>query len=150
MTGNPLVSARSDEVTPASAGMTAEELRDFYRRYIDLANNRDFDRMDEFAHDEVIMNGTPVARDDMVAEFRRHTTAVPDLTWEIKELLVDGGHVAARLVDTGTPEQEWNGLAPTGATVTFAETAFYEVEDGRFKHMWYLMDAAALRAQLTE
>ncbi|MFI6425070.1 ester cyclase [Promicromonospora sp. NPDC050880] len=134
---------------PQTAGMTPDELRDFYRRYIELANNRDFDRMAEFAHDEVIMNGTPVSRDDMVAEFRRHTDAVPDLSWEVQELLVDGTHVAARLVDTGTPVAEWNGLAPTGATVTFAETAFYEVVDGRFKHMWYLMDGVALQAQLT-
>jgi len=119
--------------------MTPDELRDFYRRYIELANNRDFDRMAEFAHDEVIMNGTPVSRDDMVAEFHRHTDAVPDLSWEVQELLVDG-----------TPVAEWNGLAPTGATVTFAETAFYEVVDGRFKHMWYLMDGVALQAQLTE
>lgn len=135
---------------PQTAGMTPDELRDFYRRYIELANNRDFDRMAEFAHDEVIMNGTPVSRDDMVAEFHRHTDAVPDLSWEVQELLVDGTHVAARLVDTGTPVAEWNGLAPTGATVTFAETAFYEVVDGRFKHMWYLMDGVALQAQLAE
>lgn len=105
--------------------------------------------MAEFAHDEVFMNGTPVAREDMMAEFRRHTDAVPDLSWEIQELLVDGNRVAARLIDTGTPVAPWNGLDPTGATVTFAETAFYEVVDGRFKHMWYLMDAAAVQAQLT-
>jgi len=132
-----------------STELTTEELRDFYRRYVELANNRDFDRMHEFAHDEVIMNGTPVARDDMVAEFRRHTDAVPDMSWEIKEILVDGNRIAARLVDTGTPEKEWNGLTPNGATATFAETAFYEVQDGRFKHMWYLMDVDSLRAQLT-
>lgn len=129
--------------------MTPDELRDFYLRYVELANTRDFDRMAEFAHDEVFMNGTPVAREDMVAELRRHTDAVPDLSWEIQELLVDGNRVAARLIDTGTPVAPWNGLDPTGATVTFAETAFYEVVDGRFKHMWYLMDAAAVQAQLT-
>ena len=130
------------------AGMTAEELRSFYVRYLDLLNNRDFDRLDEFAHDEVIMNGTPVARDDVVTELRRHTDAVPDLSWEIQDLLVDGDRVAARLLDTGTPVREWNGLAPTGASVSFAETAFYQVQDGRFKVMWYLMDADALRQQL--
>ncbi|WP_033339342.1 ester cyclase [Catenuloplanes japonicus] len=128
--------------------MSTEELRDFYLRYVDLANKRDFDRMDEFAHDEVIMNGTPVARDDMVAEFRRHTDAVPDLHWEIQDLVVEGDHVAARLIDTGTPVREWNGLAPTGASVEFAETAFYRVENGRFKDMWYMMDADTLRRQL--
>lgn len=55
--------------------MSTEELRDFYLRYIDLANKREYDRMVEFAHDEVIMNGAPVARDDMVREFHRHTDA---------------------------------------------------------------------------
>lgn len=150
MSSTHLASASSGEAAAVSAGMTSEELRDFYRRYVELANNRDFDRMDEFAHDEVIVNGTPVTRDDMVAEFRRHTDAVPDLSWEIQYLLVEGGHVAARLVDTGTPKQEWNGLAPTGATVSFAETGFYEVQNGRFKSMWYLMDIDSLRAQLAE
>jgi predicted ester cyclase len=130
------------------AGMTTDELRNFYLRYVDLANNRDFDRMDEFAHDEVIMNGTPVARDDMVAAFRGHIDAVPDLSWEIQDLVVDGDRVAARLIDTGTPAREWNGLAPTGASVSFAETAFYQVQDGRFKVMWYMMDVDTLRQQL--
>lgn len=128
--------------------MSTEELRDFYLRYIDLANKREFDRMEEFAHDEVIMNGSPVARDDMVHEFHRHTDAVPDLHWEVQDLLVDGDRIAARLIDTGTPISEWNGLAPTGASVSFAETAFYQVENGRFKVMWYLMDADTVRQQL--
>lgn len=126
----------------------SSELRDFYLRYVDLANKRDFDRMDEFVHDEVIVNGTPVARADMVAEFRRHTDAVPDLAWEIQDLVIEGDRIAARLLDTGTPVAEWNGLAPTGAAVSFFETAFYQVRDGRFATMWYLMDADTLRRQL--
>ncbi|MFD2357326.1 ester cyclase [Nonomuraea ferruginea] len=130
------------------SGMSTEELRDFYLRYVDLANKREFHRMADFAHDEVIMGGTPVKRDDMVAEFYKHVEAVPDFHWEIQELVADGDRVAARLVDTGTPVKEWNGLAPTGASVSFAETAFYRVEDGRFKSMWYLMDADTVRRQL--
>lgn len=131
-----------------SSGMTTEELRDFYLRYIELANKREFHRMAEFAHDEVILNGSPVKRDDMVAEFHKHTDAVPDFHWEVKDLLIEGNRVAARLIDTGTPIAQWNGLAPTGASVEFAETAFYEVQDGRFKNMWYLMDADTVRRQL--
>jgi predicted ester cyclase len=136
----------SSDVT--GSGMSTEELRDFYLRYVELANKREFDRMADFAHEEVIMNGTPVKMADMVAEFYRHVEAVPDLHWEIQELVVEGDHLAARLIDTGTPVQEWNGLAPTGATVTFAETAFYQVQDGKFKVMWYLMDTDAVRRQL--
>jgi predicted ester cyclase len=131
-----------------STGMSTEELRDFYLRYVELANNRDFDRMDEFAHDELIMNGTPVARDDVVAALRQHTEAVPDLSWEVQDLLVEGDRIAARLIDRGKPVAEWNGLAPTGAKISIDETAFYRVQDGRFKVMWYTMDVDALRRQL--
>jgi len=136
----------STDVT--GSGMTTDELRDFYRRYVELANGRQFDRMADFAHEEVIMNGNRVAMADMVAEFHRHVEAVPDFHWEIEDLLVDGDRIAARLTDTGTPVKEWNGLVPTGASVTFAETAFYEVQDGKFKVMWYLMDADSVRRQL--
>ncbi|MFD6566614.1 ester cyclase [Micromonospora profundi] len=128
--------------------MTTSELRDFYLRYVELANKREFARMAEFAHEEVIMNGTPVKMADMVAEFYKHVDAVPDFHWEIQDLVVEGDRVAARLIDTGTPVQEWNGLTPTGKSVRFAETAFYRIEDGKFKDMWYLMDADTVRRQL--
>ncbi|MET7878071.1 ester cyclase [Micromonospora profundi] len=128
--------------------MTTQELRDFYLRYVELANKREFDRMADFAHEEVIMNGTPVKMADMVAEFHKHVDAVPDLHWEVQDLVVEGDRVAARLIDTGTPAKEWNGLTPTGKSITFAETAFYQIQDGKFKHMWYLMDTDTVRQQL--
>ncbi|MEV7329372.1 ester cyclase [Micromonospora sp. NPDC093244] len=134
--------------TKTSSGMSTEELRDFYLQYVALANKREFDRMADFAHEEVIMNGTSVKMADMVAEFYRHVDAVPDLHWEIQDLVVEGDRVAARLIDTGTPVQEWNGLAATGASVSFVETAFYQVEDGKFKVMSYLMDTDTVRRQL--
>ena len=130
------------------SGMSTEELRDFYLRYVELANKREFARMADFAHEEVIMNGTPVKMADMVAEFHKHIDAVPDFHWEIKDLVVEGDQVAARLIDTGTPVKEWNGLVPTGKSVTITETAFYRIEDGKFKHMSYLMDVDTARRQL--
>ena len=138
----------SAEPTSTTAGMTTDELRDFYLRYVALANDRQFERMADFAHEEVVVNGTRVRMSDMVAEFHRHVEAVPDLHWQIEDLVVEGDRIAARLTDTGTPVREWNGLAPTGATVTFTETAFYTVRDGRFAVMQYLMDTDAVRRQL--
>ncbi|MET7847141.1 hypothetical protein ABZT48_02630 [Streptomyces avermitilis] len=42
--------------------------------------------------------------------------AVPDLHWELKDLLFDGDRLAARLVDTDTPVKKWLGVAPTCTT----------------------------------
>ena len=124
------------------------ELRDFYQRYLGLVNSYDFDRLDDYIHDTVNFNGTSITRDDLLFGFRGHIAAVPDLSWKIDELLVDGSKIAARIIITGTPVREWLGLSPTGATVTFAETAFYEVEEGRFRSIRNLMDMDSLRAQL--
>ena len=115
--------------------MEIHELREFYLRYIDMLNARDLERLDEFVHDEVTQNGAPSTRADMLASLRTHTQAIPDLAWNVQELVIEGNRIAARLRDTG-------------ASVAFDECAFYEVSDGRIAHTWYLMDTEAIRRQL--
>ncbi|WP_328364431.1 ester cyclase [Streptomyces sp. NBC_00457] len=128
--------------------MSDAELRDFFQRYIDALNAHEFDRMTEFVHDEVVMNGSPVKRDDVIAAQKGHVDAVPDFTWRVKDLAIDGDRVAARLFNKGTPAKEWFGVPPTGTTVEYAEYAFHKVRDGRFYEMNYLIDAQAVQRQL--
>ncbi|GAA0591518.1 SnoaL-like domain-containing protein [Kribbella sandramycini] len=125
-----------------------QQLHDFYQRYLDLVSSYDFDRLDECIHDIVNFNGMSIARDDLIAGFRGNIAAVPDLSWKVEDLLIDGNRIAVRFTMAGTPVQEWLGLKPNGARVTFAEMAFYEVEEGRFKTIRSLMDMDSLRAQL--
>ncbi|MFD9869929.1 ester cyclase [Streptomyces niveus] len=128
--------------------MSDAELRNFFQRYIDALNAHEIHRMSEFIHDEVVMNGDPVTRNDVIAALEGHIDAVPDFTWRVKDLAIDGDRVAARLFNKGTPAKEWYGVAPTGATVEYAEYAFHKVRDGRFYEMNYLIDAQAVREQL--
>ncbi|MFB8352821.1 ester cyclase [Streptomyces niveus] len=128
--------------------MSDAELRNFFQRYIDALNAHEIHRMTEFIHDEVVMNGDPVTRNDVIAALEGHIDAVPDFTWRVKDLAIDGDRVAARLFNEGTPAKEWYGVAPTGATVEYAEYAFHKVRDGRFYEMNYLIDAQAVRQQL--
>ena len=127
---------------------SVDDLRALYHAYIDAANNREFDRIRDYTHDPMSTNGVPVTQDEMIADFRGHTEAIPDLRWEIQDLVIEGDRIAARLLDTGTPAKEWLGLAPTGVTVTFVECAFYEIRDGRIAASWYMMDADSVRQQL--
>ncbi|BCL25413.1 ester cyclase [Streptomyces aurantiacus] len=128
--------------------MSEAELRDFFQRYIDALNAHAFHRMTEFVHDELVMNGDPVTRKDIIAAMEGHTDAVPDFTWRVKDLAVDGDRVAARLFNRGTPAKEWFGVLPTGATIEYAEYAFHKVRDGRFYEMNYLIDTQAVERQL--
>jgi predicted ester cyclase len=129
--------------------MSESDLRGFYLRYMQELNAHQFGNMAEFIDDRTTLNGEPATRDDLIAVQKADVDAVPDLHWELKELLFDGDRLAARLVNTGTPVKEWLGVAPTGASFEIVEYAIYQVRDGRFVHMTALHDASELLRQLT-
>jgi predicted ester cyclase len=128
--------------------MTTNDLRTFYERYIAALNAHEFDRMDEFVHDDIVMHSEPSSRDALVAQLRSITDAVPDFHWETQELALNGDSLAARLINTGTPTREWLGVAPSGRSIEIVEYAIYRVRDGRFLHMSAIHDAETLRNQL--
>ncbi|MES0838274.1 MULTISPECIES: ester cyclase [Nocardiopsidaceae] len=124
------------------------DIHEFYRRYVGELNAHKFDGMDEFIHDEVVLNGVPGTRDTVIALQKADIEAVPDLHWEVQEFLVDGDRAAVRAINTGTPVREWLGAAPTGASFEIVEYAVYEIRDGRFAQMTALHDASDLERQL--
>jgi len=128
--------------------MPTDTLQEFYRRYIDAANARQFDVIATLIHDDVMINGLPHKREDSLSGLREITDAVPDFFWHIEDLLTQDDRIAARLRDTGKPTKRWLGFNPTGASVEFTEFASYKVRDGRFAEMWFLMDVSAIADQL--
>lgn len=70
--------------------MSETDLHDFYRRYIAVLNARQFDTLDDLIHAEVTLNGTPATRQQIVAVLQEEVEAVPDLHWEVTDLIVDG------------------------------------------------------------
>ncbi|GAA3485575.1 MULTISPECIES: ester cyclase [Streptomyces] len=129
--------------------MTQSELRDWYMRYADALNAHEFDRMDEFINDEVMLGDYSGTRDDVVAVLKGIVDAVPDIRWEVDELLFDRDGIAVRAINTGTPAKEWLGVPPSGASFKIVEYAIYKVRDGRFVHMTNLHDSAEMLRQLT-
>jgi predicted ester cyclase len=129
--------------------MVRNDLRSWYLRYIAALDTHEIDRMDEFIAYEVLLNGEPGTRDDVVADMRRIIDAVPDFHWEVQELLVDRDRIAARVRNTGTPVKEWLGVAATGASFEVIEYAIYKVRNGRFIHMTNVHDSAEIHCQLT-
>lgn len=129
--------------------MTDSGLKDWYLRYVAALNAHEFDGMDEFIADEVVLNGEPGTRDDVITVQKHDIDAVPDLHWEVKELLFDRDRIAVRAVNTGTPAKEWLGVPPSGASFEITEHAIYKVSDGRFVQMTALHDSSDLLRQLT-
>lgn len=113
-----------------------EFLRKQYLRYIEAVNARDFDRMPEFVHETIEVNGRKITRHEYVGMMQELTDAVDDFVWGLEDLVIEDGRVAARLINTGTPTKEFLDVQPTGASVTFAELAFYHFRDGRIERVW--------------
>lgn len=129
--------------------MTESEMRDWYMRYVEALNAYEFDRMDEFISDEVLLGDYPGTRDDVVKVLKGIADAVPDIHWEVDELLFDRDGIAMRAINTGTPVKEWLGVPPSGASFKIVEYAIYKVRDGRFVQMTNLHDSAEMLRQLT-
>jgi len=128
--------------------MSDTDLRNFYESYVEALNAREFDRMDEFVHESIIMHSEPSTRAALIAQLNSIVDAVPDFHWEIKELAIHGDSIAVRAINTGTPTKEWLGAAPTGKSIEIVEYAIYRVLDGKFLHMSAVHDAETMQMQL--
>lgn len=128
--------------------MAEFDIHEFYRRYIADLNAHRFDRMEQFINDQVVLNGEPGTRDDVIAVQKADIDAVPDFHWEVQEFLVDGDRVAVRAINTGTPVKQWLGVAPSGASFEIVEYAIYQLRDGRFAQMTAIHDTDSAKRQL--
>lgn len=127
--------------------MSVFDARSFYASYIDVLNTRQLDRLDEFVHDEITHFTDVATREQVASAIFSSIDAVPDLHWEVLDLVVAGDTLAARLANRGTPVADWLGTSPTGAPIEITELAVYRVRDGRFTFMTNVHDAAGLATQ---
>ena len=67
---------------------------------------------------------------------------VPDLKWEIQEMLVEGNTVIVRSLATGSPRGDFMGLTGLDGSKSFRVTTIdiHTVEDGRIKVVNHLED----------
>lgn len=128
---------------------TDTDLRGWYDRYAAALNAHEFERMDEFIADEVLAGGEAARREDVVGVLKGIVDAVPDIRWEVQEILFDRDGIAVRAINTGRPVKTWLGVEPTGISFEIVEYAIYKVRDGRFVHMTNLHDSAEMLRQLT-
>jgi predicted ester cyclase len=124
-------------------------LERIYRGYLDALNERRFDDLDRFVHDEVIYNDGAISRDRYAAQRRAEAATIPDLHYHVQHLVVDGDQVACRLWFDCTPQRTFLGIEPNGRRASFAEHVFYRFSDRRIAQVWSLLDVDAIRRQLT-
>lgn len=87
-------------------------------------------------------------RDGFAAFQDEMRSAIPDLTFEVDDLLVDGDDVVALVRMHGTPERPMQAIRPTGESFEVHAFQKYRTRDGRIEEVWVMVDAIGTMRQL--
>lgn len=129
-------------------GLTAENKQraQAYLAAIENHNDGVIEDLEDFVAADVV-NHSPASSDELEGEtthgieaFRRHaeaiTTAFPDLSFDVRDVIAEDDRVMVRLVLTGTHEGEAMGFEPTGREVSISTIVVYRFEDGKIVERW--------------
>src|SRR5258705_10153298 len=150
--GHPLPQPESMTVdrslSKADAAQMIKTARLFYAfwdtgnaEYASAAVDNDF-------RDNTLPEGRPQGPKGLLFASQTFRSAVPDLHCTIKDLLVSGDKVTARLLFTGTNKGEFMGHPATGKPVTFFTIDILRIRGGKIVDDWHIEDNLTLLEQL--
>jgi SnoaL-like polyketide cyclase len=88
-------------------------------------------------------------RDEVIAGIGQRLKSVPDLKWEIKEVLVSGNQVTVRGEATGTPAGEFMGAPHSGKSFKLMSIDVHTLEDGKMVRSYHIEDWLGAVRQLS-
>ena len=88
-------------------------------------------------------------RDEVVAGIGQRLKSVPDLKWEIKEILVSGNQVTVRGEATGTPAGEFMGAPHSGKSFKLMSIDVHTLEGGKMVRSYHIEDWLGAVRQLS-
>ena len=134
------VEAARDSVAPFYQALNAEFVKDS----ADLIRQAT-------ASEWVSCRGNDVcnSRDEVIAGVGARLKSVPDLKWQIKEVLVSGNQVTVRGEATGTPSGEFFGAAHTGKSFKVMSIDVHTIEGGKMVRSYHVEDWMGAVRQLS-
>jgi len=111
--------------------MSVEENKAFVKRYVEEPWNKgNVDVLDEMCAPNFHLEGLGgvEAFKKVISDFR---TSFPDLHFTVEEIIAEGEKVAYRWTAHGTHQGEYEGIAPTGKTVTTTGITIIRIVDGK-------------------
>jgi len=77
-------------------------------------------------------------RDEVIAGIGGRLKSVPDLKWQIKEILVSGNQVTVRGEATGTPSGEFFGTPHSGKSFKIMSIDVHTIEGGKMVRSYHI------------
>ena len=79
-------------------------------------------------------------RDEVITGVGARLKSVPDLTWQIKDVLVSGNQVTVRGEASGTPAGEFFGAPHSGKSFKVMSIDVHTIEGGKMVRSWHIED----------
>jgi hypothetical protein len=151
------IAAVALSASPAMAQMTVESARasltPFYRA-LNAANSDEAPDLikQSTAVDWVTCRGNDLcnSRDEVIAGIGPRLKAIPDLKWEIKEVLVAGNRAIVRGEATGTPAGNFMGAATNGKSFKLMSIDVHTIEGGKIARTYHVEDWQGAFRQLSQ
>ena len=143
--------------SPASAEMTVESvcasLTPFYRALNAAYAEQAPDLIKQStAPDWVTCRGNDLCntREEVLAGIGPRLKAIPDLKWEIKEVVVSGNRAVVRGEATGTPVGNLMGTATNGKSFKLMSIDIHTIEGGKIVRTYHVEDWQGAFRQLSQ
>jgi predicted ester cyclase len=125
--------------------MATTDLDTLYCRFIDSINRRQLTDLNQYLTIDVVQHApeSAVGIDAARQTLLDWLAAFPDLHLVIDDLVVDGDHLIARLLLSGTHRGPLAGLEPTSRRVRVPVFDAWWARDGRCAERWLHLDRVA-------
>ena len=129
--------------------MSVETNKAFVQRYVEEPWNKgNLDVLDELCDPNFDLRGGGVeAFKAVITDFRK---SFPDLHFTVEEIIAEGDKVAYRWTARGTHQGAYDGIAPTGKTITPTGITILRIVDGKVVENHAETTVPSMRGQLEQ
>jgi len=135
--------------------MSTEENKAIVRRYQEAFNSNNLDALDEIVAADIRSQrttpGMPPGLEGGKMSHRSAVAAVPNLHYQVEDLIAEGDKVVMRWTLTGTHSSDnFIGFPPSGKPLRITGINIFRITGGKIVEHWAEPDGLGLTQQLEE
>jgi ketosteroid isomerase-like protein len=123
-------------------------------RWLAAGDAGDLDAFDELLHPDVVVHAplglSTASAEEEKAVWKEALAAMPDLSHDVQEVVVDGDTEMARVIVTGTMQAGFAGVQASVRSFRIDQAVVIHLRDGKVIEAWEIADIAALRDQVAD
>lgn len=132
--------------------MSLEENKAVVRRFFELMNSGELDRLTEVCAPDLQWHGGSMGdyngSETALEMAKGFFASFPDMQTAIDHILAEGDKVVAHFTSHGIHGGDLMGIPPTGKTVTVTGLAHYRIANGQIAEEWHVQDSLGMLQQV--